>query len=250
MLRRIAVWVVMALGTQGSLALQAHGQTESATPVGNTPGAASYPETTNGLKALLQDIFAAEKAGDAAKSTPLYESLAIPDHATWFTKIFGSSEGARLEAKYGASSEEDLSRIKKFAQTALQEKRTFLNVRVFQKPEDTSTGLTKAFLSAMTSPVSIFDVTSTIGPDDKSPYAFGDFVYTNGGFRYLDINVMRALSTAPPIRVRIGGTVQNAKLVNRVAPLYPQASRQTTCKASSSCTWFWRATGASVKYRC
>ena len=186
---------------------------------------AAYSETPDGLKKLLQNVFAAEKTGDTAKSEQLYASMAIPDHAAWFVKTFGEAEGARLEAKYVSSWEVASAGLKKSAQMAVQQNRTFLNVQVFEKPMDTSIALTKAVLAAMTNRVAIYDAGDSTGPEDKSPYFFGNFVYANGVFRYLDIGVMRALSSAPPMRVRIGGNVQRAKLIHKVDPVYPADAR-------------------------
>jgi outer membrane biosynthesis protein TonB len=45
------------------------------------------------------------------------------------------------------------------------------------------------------------------------------------GFRYLDLQVMQALSTAPAMRVRIGGNVQRAKPMNKVDPVYSDQAR-------------------------
>jgi hypothetical protein len=70
--------------------------------------------------------------------------MAIPDHAAWFVRTFGEAEGARLEAKYASSAEAASARLKKSAETAVQQNRTFLNVQVFEKPADTSIALTKA----------------------------------------------------------------------------------------------------------
>jgi TonB family protein len=74
-------------------------------------------------------------------------------------------------------------------------------------------------------PVSLYHAIASSGPGDTSPLFLGDFAYADGGFRYVDWQLMQALSTAPPLRVRIGGSVQAPKLLNRVAPVYPQEAR-------------------------
>lgn len=67
--------------------------------------APAYPDTPEGLKTLLGELFDAEKAGDARKSSELYAALAIPNHAQWFAETFGKAEGARLDTKYASSFE-------------------------------------------------------------------------------------------------------------------------------------------------
>jgi hypothetical protein len=52
----------------------------------------------------LQDLFAAEKAGDPTKVAQLAD-FAIPNHTQWFLKTFGEKEGPSLDAKYSQNLE-------------------------------------------------------------------------------------------------------------------------------------------------
>lgn len=47
----------------------------------------------------------------------------------------------------------------------------------------------------------------------------------DGGFRFLDLEVMQALSTAPAMRIRIGGAVARSKLIHKVDPVFPSDAR-------------------------
>jgi TonB family protein len=180
-----------------------------------------FPETVEGLTATLRSIFDAEKAQEGAKSAALYATLAIPDHAAWFANTFGDAEGVRLEAKYSEGQEQSSLRLKKRVQWCLAQGKTVLGVHLYVTPADSTIPLTKAVLTAMTHATRMYQASCSTGPEDKTVYALGDFVYVQGGFRYMDEEVMRALSTAPPMRVRVGGEVQSAKLVNHVKPVYP-----------------------------
>jgi TonB family protein len=100
-----------------------------------------------------------------------------------------------------------------------------VGVQVFQSSEETPEGLVKVALTAMASATSIYHVKTTSGTDDTSPMFLGDFVYVDGGFRYLDLAVLRALSTAPPARIRLGGNVTKPSLVYRVDPEYPAQAK-------------------------
>jgi len=59
-----------------------------------------YPETADGLKGLLQNLLAAVTKGDEARISATEVGFAIPNHEAWFPKMFGPTEGARLEARY------------------------------------------------------------------------------------------------------------------------------------------------------
>jgi len=95
--------------------------------------------------------------------------------------------------------------IKKRIEQNLNDGRTRIDVRPIVKPSDTEMPLIRAVLGAMAQPITIYIVSATKGPNDKSPYYLGEFVYVEGGFRYLDRQVIHALSTAPPMRVTVGG---------------------------------------------
>jgi protein TonB len=70
--------------------------------------------------------------------------------------------------------------------------------------------------------VTEFPIYEAIGGTDF----LGDFVYVDGGFRYLDKQVLLALSHSTPMRIKIGGNVQAAKLVDKVQPIYPPGAKQ------------------------
>ena len=73
----------------------------------------------------------------------------------------------------------------------------------------------------MAQPTKIYNAASIANAEDKSPGYLGEFVYIDGGFRYLDRQVLQALSSAPATRLTISGNVQRAKLVREVQPPIP-----------------------------
>ena len=70
--------------------------------------------------------------------------------------------------------------------------------------------------------------------------ALGDFFYVDGAFRFVPSEVFEELSTAPPMRVRQGGNLQESKLVTRINPVYPA----TKPMVRSCFMRFWRSTAA------
>ena len=184
-----------------------------------------YPKSTEGLKTQLEDLFAAVKAGDTAKSSQYMQDFAIPNHQQWFLTTFGPMEGARFEAKYTQLQPTGLEALQKRVDDAVKSGRTQIEVSVIEKPDDTKMRLPQEVIKAMAQPNAIYLASDRKGADDKSPYSLGDFVYVDGAFRVLDWRVMQALSTAPRLRVTIGGNVQKAKLINKVDPVYPDEAR-------------------------
>jgi len=184
-----------------------------------------YGETPDGLMKLVQDLLDAEKTGDTKRSSEIYTSLVIPNHSQWFGKTFGGPEDERLDAKYNELLEVSTSQLKTRVARAVQKGQKYVVVRTFQKPEDAQIDLQKAFLAALASPTSLYGAATNSGPEDKSHTLLGDFVYVDGGFRYLDFGVMQALGTAPAMRIRFGGNIPRPKLIKEVNPVYPEAAR-------------------------
>lgn len=185
--------------------------------------APAFAEMPDGLKKLVQDLSDAEKTGDTKRSSDVYTKLIIPNHSQWFGKTFGQTEGERLDAKYNELIEVSTSSLKKRVALAVQKGQNYVVVRTFQKAEDVRIALLKAILAAMSDPTALYRAAMNSGPEDKSPTLLGDFVYVEGGFRYLDFAVMQALSTAPP--PPIPGNIQRPKLVKEVNPVYPLGAK-------------------------
>jgi TonB family protein len=184
-----------------------------------------YPKSVEGLKNQLEDLFGAVKAENTAKSSQYMQDFAIPNHQEWFLKTFGPSEALRLETKYTQLQPTGLEALQKRVDEAVKSGRTQIEVSVIEKPDDTKMRLPQEVIKSMAQPNAIYIASDSKGPSDKSPYSLGDFVYVDGAFRVLDWRVMQALSTAPRLRVTIGGNVQKAKLINKVDPVYPNEAK-------------------------
>jgi len=159
------------------------------------------------------------KSGDAQKNAQLLASLSLPNHNEFFLKSFGATEAPRLEAKYGELEVKAPDWLQKRLEgVAKHGAQTDVTVKVFKRPVDSNLRFYKAVTDAM---VTDFPIYEAIGGTDF----LGDFVYADAGFRYIDKQVLLALSHSPPMRIKIGGNVQVARLVNKVQPVYPQSAK-------------------------
>ena len=61
---------------------------------------AKYPDSADGLKLLLQDVFASAKLGGNPKLAAFVEDMEIPDYAEWFPKAFGKETGDAWSTSY------------------------------------------------------------------------------------------------------------------------------------------------------
>jgi len=208
--------------TDAQIATQADAPEASA--VQGDAAAPTYAETPDGLMKLVQNLYEAEKAGDTKRSSDIYTNLVIPNHSQWFGKTFGGPEGERLDAKYNGLFVVSTSELRTRVTRAVQKGQKYVVVRTFPKPEDAPMELQKALLAAMAIPTSLYGAATNSGPEDKSHTLLGDFVYVDGGFRYLDFEVMQALTSAPT-RIRFGGNIPKPKLIKEVNPIYPEAAK-------------------------
>jgi len=189
---------------------------------GSAPGA--YPESADGLKKLVEDIFVAVKSKDETKISSYVSALAIPEHGAWFAQTFGAAEGSRLATKYSEMLPGTAKQIRGILEFSLQGERTAVDVTLLQNQEAKPGGMARAILDAMVRPVLIYRV-GCGNPKEKFYSYIGDFIYVNGGFRYVHTRVWEQLSTAPPVRMRLGADAAKANLIHRVDPIYPDEAK-------------------------
>ena len=190
----------------------------------------AYTESADGLKKLVDDIFVAVKSKDGAKISSYVSALAIPDHGAWFAQTFGAAEGSRLATKYSEMLPGTAKQIRGILEFSLQGERTAVDVTLLQNQEAKPGGMARAILDAMVRPVLIYRV-GCGNPKEKFYSYIGDFVYVNGGFRYVHTRVWEQLSTAPPVRMRLGVDAAKANLIHRVDPIYPDEAKAAGLEA-------------------
>jgi TonB family protein len=205
-----------------SLSTLLHGapqDSNQASPAPSVSGA-TYPNSPDGLKQFITDIFAAMESGDNDKASALLSTLEISDHTAWFMNNFGPAEGPRLDAEYTVLAGKP-NTIRGHFKYALGNGRTELTV---EEVADYNSGLDRAITDAMAQPFPIYSVKGS-SPKEQFPVFIGYFYYADAGFRFIDPNVFQALSTAPPMPIRVGGPVQAGRLIHEVVPVYPFEAR-------------------------
>ncbi|HXY04579.1 MAG TPA: energy transducer TonB [Terriglobales bacterium] len=195
---------------------------QDSSPANRSP--AAYPASPDGLKLLIRDVFTAMKSKDDQSVSAYFSSMALPEHTAWFTKTFGPAEGARMDAKYANVLSGLPENLKGIFEYARKDDRTNPEVSLVEKSGEAS-GLGRAVVDAMLTPIPLY-VASGSNPKQRFGVAIGDFFYVDGAFRFMPTQVLQALSTAPPLRVRIGGNVQKSKLLTKIDPTYPATKTQ------------------------
>jgi TonB family protein len=191
-------------------------------------GSSAQAQSADGLKTVLEGIFAGMKAGNDTDA--YFSNLEIPDHSAWFARIFGA-ESSRLEERYEQLLPQPVSAIKGHFDYAFKDGRTNVEVRVLQQPPNPNAKASLAIVNAMVQPTAIYNVMGT-SPQQKYPLLIGDFVYVDGRFRYIDPRVFDVLSGMPPVRIKVGGQTQSAKIVHKVEPIYPAEAKAAHVKGA------------------
>jgi hypothetical protein len=195
-------------------------QTGSASDATADPALAPQVDSPDGLKALLGQILIAVKSNDTVKCSAYFSSLAFPDDGAWLIKEFGPTEGSRLKSKYAQLQSQEPDDLKKLFEYVLQENRTDVAVKIYARGTEPKLGVLRAAIEAMVDPVQIYTAAGS-SPGNQYAVTLGNYVYVDGAFRFLSGQVLQSLSTAPPVRIRLGGNVALAKLRHKVDPIYP-----------------------------
>lgn len=193
--------------------------------------AGPYSNSTDGLQKLVWDMVAAEKSGGDKALVPYVQSLALPDSATWFSRVFGEGAGQQLAVFYDAWTEARNSQLGGDVGRAIALQMTDVAALSFARPGDTgTTDKDNYFLGLAKQPQTFYVVNFKSENGSAMRWAF--FVYDEGAFRYLgplaDLRLApapdpsdAAAPTAMPRRIHLAGNVADAHAVHRVLPVYP-----------------------------
>ena len=199
-----------------------------------------YPNSLEGLQNLIVDILRAEKANDSAKEAELIHGLLMPEDSTWFTDEYGPGFGGSLATAYHVAKPDLEQEIKAVYETNAQ--RGWMTPKILRYADPAAVNSpTDHFLNCMNNLVPLYQ-TAFRGDrpsfEVKSPgpgtgtravslkVAAGDlngyFVYAQGGFRFIPIELLLKLPNERPVRIRLDMNVMKSKVLVRVQPQYPE----------------------------
>jgi len=206
----------------------------------------SYPDSANGLEKLAKDILEASKKGDTARATALAKSMVLPHPADWYSQTFGDYSGKHEGSSYEASRKNLANEILGVFTNAQQQGATDVIAKRFEKNCDDEAGENMfGVLESRQEPLPIYELRfRTI---DRF-FRLSGIAFVDGAFRYFTLpepppyllkQFKRPAATpADPnadsekkdqeekaTRIRQGGNVIAAKLIQRVQPSYPDQAR-------------------------
>jgi TonB family protein len=160
-------------------------------------------------------------------------AMQIPDFEKWFAATFGPENGAKMAAIYSESLTKWQSRLRDTFLTGTEPGGQVTASTAYGGPQPQSVPFAelvdKAIRNSLKRPATFYLVRSA-GKSAKTgdPYAvpFGYATLVDGGYRVIPENVMRALPDMPALRLRQGGAVTVANLINKVQPVYPAEAKK------------------------
>jgi TonB family protein len=197
-------------------------------PQTTTPPPAVYPDSPKGLQDFLGDLIAAIKANDKPKIDSLWQTTALPEHGTWFSREFGDKNGAALDAIYSRQLANAASGPgKTYTFVASLDTAKFEVLPLAQAAVNRPDSWAKLILLSMKAPVSVYRA-EAVGPAGAASYMLGYFFYVGSSFRWVDESVFGALSAAK-ISTRlpyISGLEAQMLLLQSAPPVTPPLVRK------------------------
>jgi TonB family protein len=153
----------------------------SATP---TAIPSPYPDTSDGLRLLLQDVLAAAKTGDMAKVAVFVKEMEIPNYQIWFPETFPEG-GKSWVGPYGENLDRNERSMQEFFARLAKADGVLLTRRVNDSPQP-GKGLEWGMLQALKRPVNIYFASwkNSDDAEDSSAEPIGYFMFIEGEFRW------------------------------------------------------------------
>jgi TonB family protein len=182
----------------------------------------SAPGSPDVLRKLFEELLAASKAGDQQTLTARLSAFALPQHDSWFRRVFGEEKGAEVAAWYAKSVPELESRLLTTLKTIVAEQKFDVAVLQRTKEEQRPFGPHTTILAAMKEPAALYSV-DFYDQDRRSSASVVWFAYVEGAFRYLG-PIHRFFP--PPKRLVVDGNILQAHMIEHHPPEYPPLAKQ------------------------
>lgn len=149
--------------------------------------APAYPESIDGLKSLMRDIYTAIEQGDEERVHVLTKSLMLPNHETWYVQVFGDDVGAKAAADYGRLLPffDENGLMAESYREIVDAGRSQISAERFERaPDRDANGNQNATLAAMENPVPLYSVRFIEQGERYGTHVYS-FAYVDGTFRWI-----------------------------------------------------------------
>jgi len=174
----------------------------------------------------------AARQGEPAKLKEIGRSWIIPDYELWFKAMFEEEQGAKMGAAYGANLEPMGKMLPKLLEWLAQKEGEIVVEDAKTLPKRSDSWCGEKLESLLKGDLALYRV--SVGKADSSGLQSGRvagyFALVAGDYRRLDcpsLGLGQPPSSGPQPHqltgpLRVGGNVQAARILRRVAPVYPR----------------------------
>jgi TonB family protein len=184
--------------------------------------AADVPDSPAGLQAQFEEMITAKDKKHDKRREQLIDQLQIPDADKWFPSVFGNDAGEKLAATYRSTWEKFEDSLTSNVSGLSSNGKTHISAKEISIPSKPAADAATEF-SKPTSAI-FYAVTAAKDKEPGSPLP-GVYVYVQGAFRCINWQTLYGLPGVKPMRIRIGGNVALAQLLQHVNPVYPDDAR-------------------------
>jgi TonB family protein len=194
---------------------------------------ATLTDSSEGLQSQIAEILNALKAKNSARASELIHNLVMPENSTWFTDVYGPGFGGSLARAYRKTVPDLEEEIRKIYEADARAGLLQAKVSKYADPEAVNAPIDH-FLNCMNQIVPLYEA-SFLGDRPTMQFALGPgnskqtggdldgfFVFYQGGFRFIPMNILMSLPSERPIRIHLGMNVMQSKLLTKVYPKYPE----------------------------
>lgn len=178
----------------------------------------SYPNTSEGLQRLLEQLLLVAKTGDRDQLHSVVQELEIPNYENWFTKTFGQEKGESWAGPYGrqlATNEDQFES---------------LLLKLARMPGDFGVEKmdTAKRFGSLGGPLDGYVATwkNEAAPKGKEIVTLADFFFIEGKFRW------DSTTGYFPFQEKSKHSFVPGRLIKKVEPEYPVAARQNNIQGS------------------
>lgn len=178
------------------------------------------------LRSLLSEMVVAVRNGADKQLEEMLEDLILLEAPSFFSQVFGVEEGAKLAANYSGQKEHLKERIVGTLREMAKADPSKLEISTVKHDSPDGPGLNdfwRAVLRQRHTPEPIFSTSYRLG--GGSWRALADFFQADGRFGLVNNQTFMGLSGVPAMRLRVGGNVQQKRLLTSVPPRYPEEAK-------------------------
>jgi TonB family protein len=194
----------------------------------------AYPNTAEGLQRLIDDILQAAKGKNSATETELIQGLLLPKNSVWFAVEYGPGFGASLAAAYERVSPGLEHEIRTIYEGNVERGWMSPKLLRYDNPDAVGSPI-DTFLNCMNKIVPLYQTAFHNGSTafymsqksgENGNQAAGDldgfFVYDQGGFRFIPMDVLMRLPRERPVRIKLDMNEMRSKLQTHSHLRYPE----------------------------